>query len=338
MANRYWVGGTGTWDTTSTANWSATSGGAAGASAPTAADIAFFDANSGTGTATLGEPVTVLRLTMTGYAGTLAFSTHKISLVGNNSTIFTGSPTCTATGSKLLEFTYSGASGTRSVDSGATITEANAMNISATAGTDIFRFIVGTGKGYGSIDFTGFAGTYAVNSTGVFPIYGNLTLSTAMTMASTVSNLQMSGTGQRTIISNGKTFDQPFVMRGANGVYVFADAFTQAAARAFVLEPSVTVRLKAGTTNVVGLFNTLGTAQKFLQSDISGSAATLSQPSGTVNATYLTIKDIIATGGATWNAFVTENNVNDGGNTGWDFFTQVGRYMYNVRKSKRILI
>lgn len=50
MANRYWVGGTGTWDATSTANWAATSGGAAGASAPTAVDNVFFDANSNVGT------------------------------------------------------------------------------------------------------------------------------------------------------------------------------------------------------------------------------------------------------------------------------------------------
>ena len=46
MANRYWVLGTGTWDATSTTNWSASSGGAGGASVPTAADNVFFDANS----------------------------------------------------------------------------------------------------------------------------------------------------------------------------------------------------------------------------------------------------------------------------------------------------
>lgn len=46
MANRYWVGGTGTWTSTSTANWAATSGGAAGASAPTAIDDVIFDAGS----------------------------------------------------------------------------------------------------------------------------------------------------------------------------------------------------------------------------------------------------------------------------------------------------
>jgi hypothetical protein len=35
MADRYWVGGTGTWDGTSTANWAASSGGGSGASVPT---------------------------------------------------------------------------------------------------------------------------------------------------------------------------------------------------------------------------------------------------------------------------------------------------------------
>lgn len=43
MAARFWVGGAGTWDATSTVHWSATSGGVAGASAPTSADTATFD-------------------------------------------------------------------------------------------------------------------------------------------------------------------------------------------------------------------------------------------------------------------------------------------------------
>lgn len=52
MANRFWVGGTGNWDSTNTANWSATSGGAGGATVPGSADTPQFDANSGTGTVT----------------------------------------------------------------------------------------------------------------------------------------------------------------------------------------------------------------------------------------------------------------------------------------------
>ena len=48
MANRYWVGGAGTWDDTTTTHWSASSGGAGGASVPTASDNVFIDSNSGT--------------------------------------------------------------------------------------------------------------------------------------------------------------------------------------------------------------------------------------------------------------------------------------------------
>lgn len=49
MADRYWVGGTGTWNSTNTANWSTSSGGAGGASVPTASDNVFFDAGSDAG-------------------------------------------------------------------------------------------------------------------------------------------------------------------------------------------------------------------------------------------------------------------------------------------------
>lgn len=46
MATRYWVGGSGTWNT-STTNWSTSSGGSGGASTPGASDTVIFDANSG---------------------------------------------------------------------------------------------------------------------------------------------------------------------------------------------------------------------------------------------------------------------------------------------------
>ena len=63
MADRYWVGGSGTWDSATTTNWSTTSGGTSGASAPTIADQAIFNASSGTGTVTIGSGATCLTLT-----------------------------------------------------------------------------------------------------------------------------------------------------------------------------------------------------------------------------------------------------------------------------------
>ena len=76
MADRYWVGGTGTWNFSDTSHWSASSGGSAGASAPTTSDAAIFDASSGDG----------------GGSGTVTLSAPSCASVD-----FTGS-TCTVTG------------------------------------------------------------------------------------------------------------------------------------------------------------------------------------------------------------------------------------------------
>ena len=51
---RYWVGGSGNWTETNTANWSATSGGAGGASVPTKTNSVFWDNNSSSGNYTVG--------------------------------------------------------------------------------------------------------------------------------------------------------------------------------------------------------------------------------------------------------------------------------------------
>ena len=67
MADRYWVGGSGSWN--STTKWSATSGGASGASVPTSVDNAIFNASSGSGathyTVTVTANSTCANLTFT---------------------------------------------------------------------------------------------------------------------------------------------------------------------------------------------------------------------------------------------------------------------------------
>jgi hypothetical protein len=63
--DRYWVGGSGSWN--STTKWSTTSGGASGASVPTASDNAIFDAASATAhyTVTVTDNATCANLTFT---------------------------------------------------------------------------------------------------------------------------------------------------------------------------------------------------------------------------------------------------------------------------------
>jgi hypothetical protein len=126
-----------------------------------------------------------------------------------------------------------------------------------------------------------------------------------------------SGTQQVTTNGNA-TIDFPITFNGIGGTFAFQDALTQGSTRAFTITNG-TVQLKNGVTSTVGSFATSGTSQKFLQSTTPGSQATLSQASGTVNASYLTIRDINAVGGATWNALLSNNNFNGGNNNGWDF-------------------
>ncbi len=77
MAARFWVGGTGTWDASTTTHWAASSGGAGGASVPTATDDVTFDANSGGGVCTIATSTSVncQAFTAAGFTGSFTFTT-----------------------------------------------------------------------------------------------------------------------------------------------------------------------------------------------------------------------------------------------------------------------
>ena len=83
---RYWVGGSGTWNATTTTNWSASSGGAGGASVPTATDSVVFD-QAATYTVTMSGVIACADLTVS--AGTVTFNVNN-------------SPSITVSGSMLL--------------------------------------------------------------------------------------------------------------------------------------------------------------------------------------------------------------------------------------------
>ena len=212
------------------------------------------------------------------------------------------------------------------------MTAAQALNFNYTTGT---YTLTDTAAVYKSLNFTGFAGTIP-NS--VRTIYGGATLSAGMTLTAGANVTTFAATsGTNNITTAAKTLDFPITFNGIGGTWAFQDALTQGATRAFTITNG-TVQLKASATSTTGAFATSGTTQKFLQSTTPGTQATLTQASGTVNASYLTIQDINATGGAVWYSPVTQFNVDGGNNDGWDFFLQVGQYMYTRRKTKRLLI
>lgn len=483
MADRYWVGGTGTWDDTSTANWSTTSGGASGASAPTAADNVFFNASSGTGVVTVAASATCaacslnkvdIDLQLSGsptFAGTLTLLTGTITLGSNTLTCLTfsstapvtrtiafgtGAITVTGSGGSLFSITnltgltitgtpvvnISNNSSTASTIQTSALPEATSISFNITTGT--YTLSTASGTSAANLNFTGFAGTYAP---GTGTIFGNLTLSSGMT-ASSASTLTFASTsGVKTITSNGRTLDCPVTFNGAGGTWRLQDALSIGATRIVTLtngtldannfnvslgtfrlgagtktltlgsgtwtalgsgssawncttsatgltvsastatismnsavaktfsgggftwptlnqggagvltisnsstfanitntaQPA-TIRFTSGTTQTVSAFSVSGTSGNLITLDttVAGTQATLSDSSGTNAVSFVSIKDIVATGGATWSAPTTSGNVDAGNNTGWDFSagpspSAANKYMFNVRKSKRVI-
>lgn len=95
MANRYWVGGTASWDGTAGTKWALTSGGAGGQAVPTTADDVFFDAASGVVTVTVSALANAKNITFTGFSGT--FTGTALLLCYGNLTLSPG-----------MTWTYSG--------------------------------------------------------------------------------------------------------------------------------------------------------------------------------------------------------------------------------------
>jgi len=247
MAARFWVtGGTGNWN--STTNWSATSGGASGASVPGSADTAALDASSGSGTVTLDISPDIETLTCTGFTGTLAFGTNTISL-NSTGTIFTGNTTMTVTGTPLIICTNNSATA-RTITPTA-VTETNSISFRITAGTGTLT--LSTNSAVRDLDFTdgtnptGFAGSLASNTTSIF---GSLKASTGMLATAGAQVLTFATTSAKTINTAGVTFDRPFSFNGAGGTWQLQAALTSGSTR--------TCNLAIGTLDLNGYTLTTG--------------------------------------------------------------------------------
>jgi hypothetical protein len=162
----------------------------------------------------------------------------------------------------------------------------------------------------------------------------NTSTPTNLTVDAETSTVYFASATTQNVSGGGVTINDAVV----SGAGTFTDNGLNFAKFSNSVSP-VTIRFQSETTTTFTDFDVSGTAgnQVTLSSSTAGSQATLSQPSGTVSANYLTIQDIDATGGATWQAFTTNNNVDAGNNLGWDFLPQIGRYIYTLRKNKRIL-
>lgn len=291
MAARFWVtGGTGDWN--STTNWSATTGGASGASVPGSADTAAFDASSGSGTATLDISPTIQTLTMTGFTGTLAFGTNTISL-NSTGTIFTGATTMTVTGTPLIICTNSSAT-SRTITPTA-VTEANSISFRITAGTGTLSLT--TTGAVRNLDFTdgtnptGYGGAFTGSTTNT--VYGDFKASTNMTGASGSGVVTFAATsGTKTINTAGVTFDRPFTFNGVGGTFQLQAALTSGSSRTCTLTNG-TLDL-AGYTLTTGLFSSTNSNVRTLAFGSTGKFVLLN--SGTTVWTTSVATNLTVTG------------------------------------------
>ena len=238
-------------------------------------------------------------------------STGKIVLTSTTGTVLAMSTATnfTYTGTSRIEVTASGAGRTITpVATGAV--ESNAMSIYVTTGSDTIT-VSGSAR-FLNFDLTGFTGTLTYASSSRY--FGNLIFSSGMTLGAIGGSFTFAKTsGTQTITSAGKTIDTSLTIDGVGGTVSLQDALSLTGTLTLT---NGTLKLAAGTTSTVGMFATSGTNPKFLLSSTPGTQATISDASGTITVTYLTIQDSNATGGAAWDA-TASTNVNAGNNTGW---------------------
>ncbi len=145
MADRYWVGGTASWDGTAGTKWATTSGGVGGASVPTSADDVFFDVLSVLGNCTIATGNTGAKsITCTGFTGTLT-GTAAITVSGSVTlatgmtyshtglVTFDADATINTTGKSFSSIDVNGSGIT--VQLGAAYTSASNQTITVTQGT-----------------------------------------------------------------------------------------------------------------------------------------------------------------------------------------------------------
>lgn len=279
MADRYWVGGTSTWDATAGTKWATTSGGAGGAAVPTSADDVYFDVNSGAVAVTINAG-SCRNLSFTSLAG------NFVGTIGGTSTLtvsgsmtlspnmtwgFYGTITFTATTAQtittagvipLTSIVFNGVGGSWQLQDDFTLSNAVTANTTLTNGSlDINNFTHTTNRFLSDNSNT----RSVAFGTGKIVLYAG-----SLVVVSMATATGFSATGSRKIQS---------VYAGSTGNREFRFGTTAGATEANVLDIDIT----GGTDGVY--LGTLG-AGYFRNIDLTGFAGTLRSTPLTVYGSY----------------------------------------------------
>jgi len=340
----YWVGNGGNWS--DTAHWSTSSGGSGGQACPIPQDTVVIDANSitsGSQTITIDVCRPCLNLDMSAVTNTPVIAMRSSNVQG---TSFYGnliwSANVTVTGSDSAElntrttanwnpggitypnswviraanggivtqtgnFVSSGATGL-SISLGKLVVGANNNN---TKTITIGTFTTGSGRNQ-AIDWG--TGTWSITGTGTVV---NIT-SAGLTSTPNTGTIKFTDTSatSKTFAGGGYSYPNLLFSGSGSGTYIITGSNT------FIDigcdTPPHTVNFTAGTTQTVTSLSLNGISGSLvtLQSTSAGTQWSISAASGLIQLKYISLRDSIGTGGAT---YVALNSTNAGNNTNWNF-------------------
>jgi hypothetical protein len=272
-----------------------------------------------------------------GANATTNFGTGTISTSASSSTVFSGSATHTVTGTPVVNFTYTGATGTRIMNA-ASPTEANAISFNITGGTDSVNVL----SSIKNLNLTGFAGTFANQA---ITMYGNWTNpASGITYTAGDAAITFAATsGTQTITTNSVTLDFPITKSGIGGTLQLNGALTLGVSRTLLLSGGT---LDASNQNVtVGKFLTNGTSVRTLN---MGSGTWTLSGTGTVwdcssntnftlnpNTSNIVLSDTSVTARTFAGGGLTYNNLTIGGTTGISTLTFTGSNTFNTLSSTK---
>jgi len=331
--NRYWVGGSGTWDVTNVTNWSATSGGAGGAYAPTSIDAVFIDANSGGGTIGVVGSVDAGSLDCTGFTGTLTSDYYATPRLLGNLTL-------NATATYDLWF---GVFGSTILTSNGAISSGLKPRITVSDGT----LTLGDDISFYNIVILNNS-TFSTNNhnvtTNLLEIYEASTLnlgSSSITLSYFIIHPEVTLNAGTSTINMRIDVQDPYDWEFYGGDHTYynlnflTDADTDTGYGGVYdnntfhsitnsVQPIDVIFQSGYTQTITGTFGVSGTAGNLvtLRSTLPGTQFTLVKASGTVSSDYLSLQDSNATGGAAWYAGTHSTDVSN--NTGWTFTAPPG--------------
>jgi hypothetical protein len=346
MANRYWVGGTGNWDAADTTHWSATSGGAGGASVPTSSDTVTFDTASNataytvTITAaancsdiTIGNPASGA-LTLAGsftlnVAGNFNIANITRTYTGTlNFTATTTGKTLTFNGETMASITvFSGVGGGWTIQDAWNNGTANISLTNGTLDTNGQTITCGNFSSSGSATRSLSLGASAVTCSGSSTAW-SLGTGAGITFSCGTSTITLTSSGGD-FAGGGQTYNNVVFTPATGGI-----THTVSGANTFA---NLTLTGLASTTNVLELSaNQIVTGTLTLNGNsvinrllvnASDRDASYTITAAVVSAQYLDLENITGAGAASWDlSAITGLSGDCGGNSGITFTTPQTNY------------